>query len=131
MDSLQNEDKTKIVCSFFRHCDGYPSGHGDDLAAWLKDKNLVNGMGADFMRGRDFNRAGSMAVHLMHHIDDVSGCEVTPTGNNAPDAEYIYSIRFEDDTFYLQCDGYGDESINVSVKEFNGDVLEKLWNEEG
>ena len=34
----------RIVCSFYRHCDGYPDGHGKDLKEWLEGKRLVNGI---------------------------------------------------------------------------------------
>ena len=120
MDSLRDE----IICSFFRHCDGYPSGHGDDLAKWLADKRLVNGIGQDFERGRDFNRAGTMAVPLMAHIQAVSGCEVIPSGSDG-DSQYVYDVYFRDGEFIITVDG----NYETTAKDFNGDSIEKQMEE--
>lgn len=92
----------EIVCSFFRHSDGYPEDHGKDLADWLKGKRLVNGIGMHFKEGRDFNRAGTMAVQLMAHIQYISGAEVIPTGKSGYDEEYIYDVYFRDDVFVIK-----------------------------
>jgi len=90
-----------IVCSFYRHCDGYPEGHGKDLTEWLKEKHLVNGIGKDFVPGRDFNRAGTMAVPLMQHIQEISGCEVVPTGSSDYGEEYTYHVYYRDGAFVV------------------------------
>jgi hypothetical protein len=92
--------KEEIVCSFYRHFDGYPDAHGKDLANWLKGKKLVNGIGADHLTGRDFNRAGTMAVSLMNYIQQISGCEVIPRGKNVLDS-YIYDIYFKNGEFEI------------------------------
>ena len=93
-----------IVCSFFRHWDGYPDGHGKDLTDWLDGKRLVNGIGSDFVEGRDFNRAGTMAVQLMAHIQDVSGAEAIPTGDAGYGEEYTYHVYFRDGKFKVEHD---------------------------
>ncbi len=105
----------KIVCSFFRHCDGYPDGHGKDLTEWLAGKKLVNGIDADFIIGRDFNRAGTMAVSLMQHIQEVSGCEVIPTGNTGLGEEYIYDIYFRNGVFDVQVKEPDDISDEIKL----------------
>lgn len=87
----------EIVCSFYRHFDGYPSGHGKDLSEWLKGKNLVNGIGSGFRKDIDFNRSGSMAIYLMSHICNElnTSVEVIPTGSSDYGEEYIYNIYFD------------------------------------
>lgn len=117
---MQNLRPDKIVCSFFRHCDGYPSGHGQDLAEWLKDKALVNGIGDNFVVGRDFNRAGTMAVQLMAHIQALSGCEVIPTGSTTSDQEYTYHVKYD-----------GRFTINdVPVTQYDGKAIEDNENDD-
>mgnify|MGYP000852469892 FL=1 len=85
----------KVICAFFRHWDGYPSGHGVDLVNWLEDKSLVNGytLGTPMTA---YNRAGTMAVKLMNHIQDISGCEVIPTDTKewTHGEEYIYYVTY-------------------------------------
>ena len=43
-----------LVCRFFRHHDGYPDGHGLDLAKWVEGKRLANGINENFEKGVDF-----------------------------------------------------------------------------
>ena len=94
-------DEEEIVCSFYRHWDGDPNGHGQDLKNWLTGKKLINGIGANFEEGRDFNRAGTIAVPLMQHIQNISGCEVIPTGDSGHGEEYTYDIYFRDGEFVV------------------------------
>lgn len=112
----------KIVCSFYRHWDGNPSGHGQDLADWLKDKMLVNGKTTSFVEGRDFNRAGTMAVKLMNHMQDISGCEVIPTGGSGRGEEYTYHIYFDSGGFILQV-----SNLAFKASDYDGKVIEKYF----
>lgn len=104
------DDKEEIICSFYRHCNGYPEGHGEDLKGWLSGKKLVNGIGGDFIEGMHFNRAGTMAVQLMAHIQDISGCEVIPTGSKDQGEEYTYDVFFRNDKFIVSIENkYGED----------------------
>lgn len=94
--------KEQIICSFYRHSDGYKAGHGKDLKEWLEGKRLVNGIGGDFVEGRDFNRAGTMAVQLMAHIQRISGAEVIPTGSSGYGEEYTYNVYFRNGKFVIK-----------------------------
>ena len=99
MQSL--DENEKIVCSFYRHSDGYPEAHGQDLKNWLKDKGLVNGITHGFIEGCEFNRAGTMAVPLMQHIQEISGCEVIPTGACDYGEEFTYHIYYRHGKFVV------------------------------
>jgi|GEM_PF-5043254 len=113
MDELGGE----IVCTFYRHWDGSVTGHGKDLIKWLSDKKLVNGIGSDFVEGRDFNRAGTMAVKLMYYIQEKSGCEVVPTGTEDQWVDYIYDIFFIDSTFIVYVeDVHKEKKLTMIVK---------------
>ena len=84
----------------------------------------MNGIGADFVSGRDFNRAGTMAVQLMAYIQKVSGCEVTPTGKGCE--EYTYHVYF-DEKFLITCEARSGEAVQFSAEEFKGENIESLW----
>jgi len=92
----------KIVCSFYRHCNGEPEEHGKDLAEWLAGKRLVNGIDIDFIEGRDFNQAGTMAVSLMAHIQSISSIKVIPTGTRGCGEAYTYNVYFRGDKFVIK-----------------------------
>ena len=42
-----SEHPEKIEVQVYKHWDGYPSGHPTDLANWLVNKKIVNGIGRD------------------------------------------------------------------------------------
>lgn len=126
MDSLA---KNTLVCSFYRHHDGYPKGHGRDLANFLSGKNLVNGIGINFEPAKDFNRAGTMAVKLMNYIQDISGCEVF-SGDQNFGASYIYRVYF-DDVFWIECEEvYSNQKIKVRASEFDECEVDKFFDQE-
>lgn len=127
MDSLGSD---KIVCSFFRHSDGYPSGHGSDLANWLCSKNLVNGIGSGFKKGWDFNRAGTMAVVLMYELQQETSIEVIRTGGSDFGEDYVYHVNFKDGEFLITCQGLVGEGFTATATKFNGEELEELMNED-
>jgi len=117
-----------IVCSFFRHWDAYPTGHGQDLADWLCSKSLVNGISGDFNKKTMFNRAGSMAVKLMNHIQDLSGCEVLPTGSKDHWEDYTYHIYFDKHGLMIETND-GTIGIKRLVEDYNGEEVEKAFTE--
>jgi hypothetical protein len=119
----------KIVCSFYRHMDGYPTCHGQALADWLKGKRLVNGRGATFTKGIDHNRAGQMAIDLMYSLKQDTSIEVTPTGQENEWADFNYIITF-DGVFKISVQSYGKDYGPVSASEFNGEAVEAFFNDD-
>jgi hypothetical protein len=117
--------RSKVVCSFYRQYDGYPSGHGDDLAEWLKDKNLVNGKSPDFRDGIDHNRAGQIAIELMHYLKSETSIEVIPTGSGRE--EFEYRVYFSD-KFEIECkSSHSGKTHKESAEKFSGSDIEDLW----
>ena len=91
----------KIVCSFYRHHDGYPDGHGAELKQWLQGKKVVNGIGQDFVKGRDYNGMGSLAVSMMTHFDREASIRTIPTGDHNYGEEYTYHVSYSDGKFFV------------------------------
>lgn len=116
-----NDEPNPIVCSFYRHHDGYPEGHGKDMANWLKGKRLVNGKGADYTIGRDYNGAGCMAVCLMAHIHDehTESIRTIPTGHGGMGEEFTYDVRYKDGRFFVEWDGQSVDCDNFSDESFS------------
>lgn len=130
MKSLCN--KEEIVCSFYRQFDGYPSGHGKDLSNWLKSKRLVNGIGAGFKEGADHNRAGQMAIELMHSLKSETSIECMTTGEKGVGEEYIYDIYYRDDDFYISTkDIYSPEKEDISkASEYDSDKVSEILDDD-
>ncbi len=59
-----------ILC-LYRQYDGYPSGHGVELAEFLRGKRVVNGLGRD--NSNVFNGMGCLAASLVANFKTAAG----------------------------------------------------------
>jgi len=105
-----------VECSFYRQYDGYPSGHGLDLAKWLLGKKIVNGINSTFNEGVEYNGAGQMAISLMYDLLQDTSVRVIKTGESNHGEDFTYSVRFKD----------GDSIIGFSDCDDEGDQLKKF-----
>jgi len=100
------KEKKNLIVTMYRQYDGYPSGHGQELADFLKSGKVVNGLGAD-RTGRVFNGAGCLAAQMVSHFkgDEAGGIYLYP--NNTKDAwqnyEYHVLVDFNSKTVTLIC----------------------------
>ena len=85
-----------IIAAIFRHWDGYPEGHGKDLANYLKDGVLVNGKGGE-LPDLVFNGMGRMAGYVAYcmwrdehepHFEIVTDNQIPASGQ-----DYTYICR--------------------------------------
>ena len=69
-DSFKNDNGQKqnvpIVC-LYRQYDGYPEGHGAELAQFLVNGNIVNGLGSDENESV-WNGMGCLAASMVAHF---------------------------------------------------------------
>ena len=72
------EDDAPVVC-MYRQFDGYPSGHGAELAAFLASGKLVNGVPSDATKV--FNGMCCLAAQMVAHFKKDRGgiCLMAPT----------------------------------------------------
>jgi hypothetical protein len=93
------------VVSIYRHCDGYPSGHGQDLYNFLKDGKLLNCS----TEGKTWNGMGNLAAKLVAQLVN-EGVGLVVLGSNY-DADYEYTVSGSS-----SC-GYGEHPLTVTVRE--------------
>ena len=65
-------DFDKPVVCMYRHFDGYPSAHGQELAEFLFDGKLVNGIPLD-AKGKLFNGMGCLAAQMVSAFKEGPG----------------------------------------------------------
>ncbi len=85
----------KSVINMYRQYDGYPTGHGIDLAEFLDDFKVVNELGADSYKSRIANGASCLAAQLVQHFKDGPGNVYLEAVNGEPGdswEEYIYTV---------------------------------------
>jgi len=90
---IQIFDDGKLIAAVYQQCDGYPSSAGQELAAFAKKGNLVNGLGTTH-KGYEtvFNGMGCFAAALVAHLKDGPG-HIYLVDPKTWAAEYTYEVR--------------------------------------
>ena len=98
---VYDEQGDKLI-NLYRQFDGYPTGHGAELAEFLNQGKMVNGLrlGDD---GKYFNGAGCMAAQLVSHFKKESG------------GFYLYPTNVEDCGQDFEYHIYTDGEIRVKI----------------
>lgn len=122
LTKIYNGDE--VLTTIYRQSDGYPDGHGLDLANILKGKTIVKGIGQD---QNIFNGMGCLAAQLIKEL------------KNGPGGIYIYSPSTEDcwEDYVYHISGEIGQEPNIECFEchgsgkisvFNGSPTEfKMW----
>ncbi len=109
IETWKNDDgkqQKQMLVTMYRQYDGYPEGHGQELANFLKAGKVVNGLGMDNPT-KVFNGAGCLAAQMVSHFkgDSAGGIYIYP--NNTKDAwqnyEYHVIVDFNTKEVTLIC----------------------------
>jgi hypothetical protein len=70
--TILNDNDGDEIAVLYRQMDGYPSGHGEELAAFLRGFTVVNGLGVD--RAKKVANGGScLAAQIIAHFKTEAG----------------------------------------------------------
>lgn len=113
-----SEDGETYV-SLYRQYDGYPEGHGKELAGWLEGAVIGNGISMGEVRPKFFNGVGDLALRMVTYFkgdhSQSGGFYIVPL-DKMWDASYVYTIEAEN--------GYGREgSVSVQVKTYSTEIF--------
>ena len=98
------------VINIYRQFDGYPSGHGHELAQFLNSKILVNGYGEQ--NSAEANGMGCLAAQLIVQLKHgVGGIYIYPVASTDCFQDYEYHV-YEN---------------NVIVKDPTAVIFEGTW----
>ena len=87
---VYDEDGKKLI-NMYRQYDGYPSGHGKDLAEFLEPITMVNGI--SMTKAVIANGPGCLAAQLVAHFKDgPGGIYLEPTTAVDCGQDYEYHI---------------------------------------
>lgn len=113
------EDGEPLVC-MYRQFDGYPSGHGEELAEFLASGKLVNGLPGDGTKV--FNGMCCLAAQMVDHFMKGPGSIylMPPTPGTDHGQEYEYHVRLEGPQLRVEVREVGFRGIGSST--FNGSL---------
>ena len=81
----------EAIINLYRQYDGYPSGHGAELAEFFAGKRIVNGLSGD--TSMVFNGMGCLAASLVAHFKDAAGgFYLNPTSATDCGQDYEYHV---------------------------------------
>jgi len=129
-DTKTGKKRKDVLTTIYRQMDGYPSGMGADLADFLAQGKLVNGISMS-EKTLQFNGMGCLAAQVIANLKQGAGGIYIekPNARNCGE-EYIYHIIGDFDTCELTIKcfevGYmskrGGKYINKTRELFSGDV---------
>jgi hypothetical protein len=126
----------KPVVNMYRQFDGYPEGHGAELAEFLNGGRLVNGLSATkTVKEVVFNGMGCLAASMVSHFKkEPGGFYIHPTDVTDCGQDYEYHIFsqngllsgevFRIEVYDCGCNFFGVSSGEESKLIFNGNLEE-------
>jgi len=111
------------IINLYRQYDGYPSGHGAELARFLTQGTLVNGL-----RGEDrvvFNGMGCLAAQLVAHFKDGPGqFYLYPVTAADCGQDYEYHVYERDNIIHVQVRDRGCNMFGLTMSETNAALFD-------
>src|SRR5512146_1803261 len=100
---VYDKDGAEIIC-MYRQFDGYPSGHGAELACFLAPFRIVNGLRLDEKAGEIANGMGCLAAQIVAHFKRTpGGFYLYPPGTSDVNEDYEYAVELRDGRVSLKC----------------------------
>lgn len=108
-------DKEEEIAVMYRQCDGYPTGHGQELKEFLSGMKIVNGINSTLHGTKFANGVPCLAAQLIAHFkkDREGGFYLHPAGTRGCGSEYIYIVsgKFDDAEPTIEVLGYQGKQI--------------------
>lgn len=120
-------DNGKEILNMYRQYDGYPTGHGAELAEFLGAGRLVNGIPSD-AKGIVFNGMGCLAAQMVAHFKtDSGGIYLESVDSKDCGQDYEYHVSLVDDALNIKvincgCNFFGMTQSETKEVIFNGNL---------
>ena len=123
-DEKKNKQVKEQLVNMYRQYDGYPSGHGEELADFLKGGRVVNGIGSTDEKEILFNGAGCLAAQMIAHFKNgAGGFYIEPITAKDCGQEYEYEVIVDFDTKELTMKCFENGYIDSKGKYKSGKKL--------
>ena len=119
-----NGEKATPIINMYRQYDGYPSGHGAELAEFLSGGRLVNGL-SGMGKERQFNGMGCLAAQMVANFKDGAGSfYLYPVTTTDCGQDYEYHIRNVDGEFKITVFNCGVNFFGLTQSEQHDKIFE-------
>ena len=125
----EDENNGENILCMYRQYDGYMDGHGHDLAHFLEDFNIVNGLGLRDDKIRVANGMGCLAAQLIAHFKDSPGnIYIHHPDSKDCGEEFTYTIYQKKGKVFIRAYDVWDKKVIFDGSPEN--MLEKIGMEE-
>ena len=130
-DEQYGRRKPKAIINMYRQYDGYPTGHGAELAEFLAPFTMVSGISTREKR-KVANGMGCLAAQLVSNFKvDAGGFYLYPVTALDCGQDYEYHIYQKDSELRVGitnrgCNFFGLTQSDINEKIFDGTVAEML-----
>ena len=121
----------KPVVNMYRQYDGYPTGHGAELAEFLNGGRLVNGLiHTKTAEESVYNGMGCLAASMVAHFKQTPGSfyihpvDITDCGQDYEYHVYDKSGKLYIEVYYCGCNMFGVSSSDTHELVFKGNLKE-------
>lgn len=105
-----NDRKGSIA--MYRQMDGYPGGHGLDLAEFLNPFIIINGISFDDREKTRANGLDCLAAQMVKHFKVGIGSIYLDASPDVTDLDYYYIVYQENDNLKMACyDSWKNEKL--------------------
>jgi hypothetical protein len=94
-DEKTNKVKENVMCAIYQQWDGYASGVGLELAEFLNDIEMVNGISSDRTMGKIANGIGCLSAQYIAHIKKEVGSVYMTYADDYQGYDYEVIIGYE------------------------------------
>ena len=115
----EGKENDRVLVNMYRQLDGYPSGHGQELAEFLCGRTIVNGINNTTPK-RAANGMGCLAAQMVAHFKD-------GIGNIYLHTTELHQNCWQDYEYHV----YPDKVIIYSMYETDKTMFEGTWQEFG
>ena len=116
-------DGDKPIVNLYRQYDGYPTGHGAELAQFLDGFKVVNGIGAE--KTRIANGMGCLAAQVVAHFkDSVGGFYIHSVDATECGQDYEYHVYQKDKELRVRVTDRGCNMFGLTMSDTNEGIFD-------
>jgi hypothetical protein len=116
-------DGDKPILNLYRQYDGYPTGHGAELAQFLEGFTIVNGIGKETTRVA--NGMGCLAAQVVAHFkDSVGGFYIHSVDSKECGQDYEYHVYQKDKELRVAVTDRGCNMFGLTMSDKNDSIFD-------
>ncbi len=103
------DERGDELVRMYRQFDGYPEGHGQELASYLDGFQIINGIGVDVPE-KCANGMGCLAAQIITHFKNdhpLGGIYIDSVNGSFIGVDYIYTIYLDVGNIKIRCQSGG------------------------